>query len=259
MRAYVQQLLEGDPSYFCFNQTAYWFGERGYEVVRFDYPQLDEGFLDRGLLKHPDETIVAGGVKTIREALVRAGRPLPDVPNLPESLKPWIGRKFWTTTFGEIRSLVDKGSTVLPLHIKPLRHEKLFTGKVVQQRHDLVRLGAVDDAEPVLAQESVEFLSEWRAYVLRDRIVLVAHYRADPLLFPDPLRLRQALTAIGDHPIAFSMDWGITPRGETLLIEVNDGIALGNYGVKGAVYTAMIEARWRQLMGLPDNGIGERL
>jgi hypothetical protein len=154
---------------------------------------------------------------------------------------------------------MDKGSAVLPLHIKPLRREDLFSGRVVQHCHDLVRLGAVDDAEPVLAQEPVEFLSEWRAYVLRDRIALVAQYRGDPLLFPDPVRIRRALAAFGDRPIALSMDWGITPRGETLLIEVNDGIALGNYGLKGAIYIAMIEARWRQMMGLPDNGIGERL
>lgn len=109
MRAYVQQLLEDDASYLSFNQIAHWFRERGYEVVRFDYPQLDEGFLDRGLLKYPYETIVAGGVKTIREALIRAGRPVPNVPDLPECLKPWIARRFWTATFGEIRLLADEG------------------------------------------------------------------------------------------------------------------------------------------------------
>ena len=259
MRAYVQKVLKGETAYLSFNQIAYWFWERDYEVVRFDYPQLDEGFLDRGLLKHPDETIVAGGVKTIREALLRAGRPRPSVPNLPESLTPWIGRKFWTTTFAEIRLLANTGSTILPLHIKPLHQEKLFTGRIVQHPHDLARLGAVDDAEPILVQESVTFLSEWRAYVFRGRIVHVAWYRADPLLFPDSIRLKEALAAFDNHPIAFSMDWGVTLEGETLLIEVNDATALGNYGLRGEIHTAMIEARWRQLMGLPDNGIGERL
>lgn len=52
------------------------------------------------------------------------------------------------------------------------------------------------------------------------------------------------------------MDWGITAKGETVLIEVNDAVALGNYGLEGRLHTAMIEARWRQLMSLPDNGIG---
>lgn len=259
MRAYVQQLLEGDLSYLGFNQIAYWFKERGYEVVRFDYPQLDEGFLDRGLLKHPDETVVAGSVKTVQEALLRAGRPLPYVSDLPDGLKPWIGRNFWTTTLGDIRSLAESRSPLLPLHIKPLRQTKLFTGKVVHDRSDLARLGAVDDDEPVLAQDAVDFSSEWRAYVLRRRIVHVARYTANPLLFPNPVRLDEAIAAFEDQPIAFGMDWGITPSGETVLIEINDGFALGNYGLDGAIHTAMIEARWRELMGLPDNGIGERL
>jgi hypothetical protein len=259
MRAYVQKLLKGDTSYLSFNQIAYWFWEREYEVVRFDYPQLDEGFLDRGLLRYPDETIVAGGVKTMRDALQRAKRPLPNVPDLPESLMPWIGRKFWTTTFGEFLLLANEGSPPLPLHIKPLQHEKLFTGKVIQHPHDLARLGAVNDTEPILVQESVEFLAEWRAYIFRGRIVHVARYRGEPLLFPDSVNLKDALAAFHNPPIAFSMDWGVTPEGDTLLIEVNDATALGNYGLNGEIQTAMIEARWRQLMGLSDNGIGERL
>ncbi len=259
MRAYVQQMLESDVSYLSFNQTAYWFWERGYEVVRFDYPQLDDGFLDRGLLKHPEETIVAGSVKSIQEALVRAGRPQPIVPDLPDCLKPWIGRRFWTGSFGEIRSLALASSPMLPLHVKPLLRTKLFAGKVVQCSSDLARLGAVDDDEPILAQEPVEFRTEWRAYVLRSRIMHVARYHGNPLLFPNPVRLKDALVGFEDHPIAFSMDWGITATDETVLVEINDGIALGNYGLNGTIHTAMIEARWRQLMGLPDNGIGENL
>ena len=52
------------------------------------------------------------------------------------------------------------------------------------------------------------------------------------------------------------MDWGVTVDGRTLLVEVNDGYALGNYGVRGHQYTAVIECRWRELMGLDDSGVG---
>jgi len=63
--------------------------------------------------------------------------------------------------------------------------------------------------------------------------------------------------AFEDRPISFGMDWGITSAGPTILVEVNDGFSLGNYGLRGPEYTALIEARWRQLMGLPDNGVGD--
>jgi hypothetical protein len=52
------------------------------------------------------------------------------------------------------------------------------------------------------------------------------------------------------------MDWGLTAGGQTLLVEVNDGYAMENNGLHGMPFTAMIEARWRQLMGLEDNGVG---
>ena len=75
--------------------------------------------------------------------------------------------------------------------------------------------------------------------------------------FPNAQTMQLALEKFSDCPIGCGMDWGITSSGETLLVEVNDGFSLGNYGVRGYEYTALIEARWRELMGLPDNGVGE--
>lgn len=256
MRAYVQQLQKGDLSYLSFEQTAYWFEERDYEVIRFDYPQLEDRFLDRGLLKFPHETIVSGGVRTIRTALQRAGRHPVAMPSLPDCLDAWIERKYWTSTFGNIQKAFASDTATQRMHIKPLTHDKLFTGRIVQRSSDLARLGDVAESEPVLVQEPVEFVSEWRAYVLRKKILHVGHYLGEPLLFPDATRVRDALHAYEASPIGFSMDWGVTADGRTLLVEVNDGSSLGNYGLSGKAHTAIIEARWREMMGLPDNGVG---
>lgn len=258
MRAYVQQVELGVPTYANFERVAIGFWERGYEVIRFDYPQLTGGFLDRGLTRFSDETIVSGGVLTIREALQRAGRPAPPNIDLPESLKTFVGRRFWTSTLGEVRASVDQeGSPVV--HVKPLSHQKLFTGKLIRGTGDLIASARVADETPVLVQEPVEFVSEWRASILRHQIMNIAHYKGDPLLFPSPKVMQAGLDQFVDQPIALGMDWGVTSNGETLLIEVNDGFALGNYGLRSYVYTAMIEARWRELMGLSDNGIGMNL
>jgi hypothetical protein len=122
---------------------------------------------------------------------------------------------------------------------------------------DLIASAAVPDNTPVLAQQRIEFVSEWRVSILRDKILNVANYKGNPLLFPDVGMMQSAIEAFTERPIAFGMDWGITASGQTLLVEVNDGYALGNYGLNGMPFTAMIEARWRQLMGLPDNGVGD--
>lgn len=259
MRAYVQKGNEGDANYFNLEQTAYGFWERGYEIIRFCYPELGEGNLDRGLLKFPDETIVSGGVGTIREALQRAGRPIPENLDLPEVLKPWIGRNYWKSTLAEIRMNVESGEVQKPVHVKPMFHHKKFKGTIVREFRDLIPSASVDGDTPVLVQEVVSFVSEWRAYILRGQIVNVSNYLGDSLVFPDSQIMQAALDSFEMCPIAFGMDWGITADGDTLIVEVNDGFALGNYGVRLFEFTAMIEARWRELMGLSDNGVGERL
>jgi hypothetical protein len=137
-----------------------------------------------------------------------------------------------------------------------LLHSKLFKGVVVYGLRDLIASASLPDNTPVLAQQKVEFVSEWRVSVLRDKILKVAHYRGNPLLFPDVSSIQSAVESFSDRPIAFGMDWGITASGQTLLVEVNDGYSLSNFGLEGMPFTAMIEARWRELMGLEDNGVG---
>eukprot|EP00456_Euglypha_rotunda_P022573 TRINITY_DN18_c4_g1_i9.p3 TRINITY_DN18_c4_g1~~TRINITY_DN18_c4_g1_i9.p3 ORF type:complete len:242 (+),score=38.21 TRINITY_DN18_c4_g1_i9:2287-3012(+) len=236
-------------------ETAHWFGQRGYEVIWFDIADISTGQLDDDLLNNPNEMVVRGGVGTIRQVLQRAGRPAPPNIDLPASLSKWIGRRFWQSTMGKIRSIVNSPE-FQPVHIKPLNWHKLFKGTVVRAFRDLIPSASVSSEEPVLVQELVEFVSEWRAFILRDNVLNVGNYRGNPLKFPDPDIVASAVSAFEDRPISFGMDWGITTTGQTLLVEVNDGFSLGNYGLRGPEYTALIEARWRQLMGLPDNGVG---
>ena len=157
---------------------------------------------------------------------------------------------------GEVRQWSEITPNRLPVHIKPRDRHKLFTGKVVQGYRDFISLSGVPEDEPVLAQEVVDLVSEWRATVLRGKVLNVAHYKGNALSFPDANVIVAAVKAFTSAPIGYGMDWAVTADGRTLLVEVNDGFALGNYGVRGHQYTSLIECRWRQLMGLSDNGVG---
>jgi hypothetical protein len=258
MRAWVQQIEPTSPYYLASVQAAHWFGQRGYEIIPFHTNEIELGRLDEDLLTKPDEMVLRGGVGTVCRALVRAGRPYPPHLDLPESLAAWQGRQVRHSTLGVVRREVETPS-FKACHIKPTQTHKLFTGMVVRAFRDLIPTAHLPDDVPILLQGFVEFVSEWRASVLRDRIVHVGYYRGDPLLFPAADCMRSALDAFHDRPIACAMDWGVTRSGETLLVEVNDAYSLGNYGVRGPEYTAMIEARWRELMGLKDNGAGRNL
>ncbi|HBN74909.1 MAG TPA: hypothetical protein DD473_03615 [Planctomycetaceae bacterium] len=259
MRVLVQQINKGQPTYDNFERSAYWFWERGYEVIRFRYEELNSGKFDELLIHEADSTIVRAGVGTVLLALQRAGRTAPQIYDLPRDLWPYTARRIWESTLGEFRSEATNSEFEPAIHIKPLIHQKMFTGLVVSKFSNLIPTAHLDDDVQILCQETLCFESEWRSYILRDRILQVCCYKGNPLLFPDPSLMQKAIPAFQDRPIAFSLDWAVTTSGATVLVEVNDGFSLGNYGLPGHLYTAMVEARWRQMMGLPDNLVGEML
>lgn len=236
-------------------QTCHWFEERGYNVTRFAKEDLIKGEYNC-VLSDKENVIVYGGGIVVREALKQLGVPEPTNLDLPESLLNFLGRKIRIGTLGEIRKIESQNPELLPLHIKPAKKHKLFPGMLISKFADLLPTSWVKDDEPVIIQEPVDFVSEWRATILRNKIINIAHYKGDPCCFPNVKTMEAGLVEFVARPIGFAMDWGITSQGQTLLVEVNDGYALGNYGVRGHLYTALVECRWRELLGLSDNGVG---
>lgn len=49
-------------------------------------------------------------------------------------------------------------------------------------------------------------------------------------------------------PAAYVLDWGVTAKGETVLVEANDGMSFGHYGLPPVSYARMIAARWYELV-----------
>ncbi len=256
MKVYSLKAKQGEPRYLAMVQANHWFWQRGYQVEPFDREQLEAGELDTDLLEDIENTIVYGSVAIVRDAVRRANRPAPPNLDFPVELKPFLGRQISETTMREVRRWEHFQPERLPVHIKPRDHHKLFNGKVVSAYRDLIGLASVPSEEPLIVQEIVQFVSEWRASILRGRVLNIAHYKGQAMRFPNPAVILEAIEHFTQAPIGYAMDWGVTSDGRTLLVEVNDGFALGNYGVPGYLYTALIECRWRELMGLDDSGVG---
>ncbi len=53
-------------------------------------------------------------------------------------------------------------------------------------------------------------------------------------------------------PAAYAMDFGVTDSGATILVEVNDGYSLGNYGLDSLLYAKLLSARWAELTNTID-------
>jgi hypothetical protein len=75
----------------------------------------------------------------------------------------------------------------------------------------------------------------------------MSHYDGDPRLSPsdeliDACRHR-LLDIAGD-----AVDLGVLTDGRSALVEVNDGFAVGRYGLEPGAYAEMLLTRWRQLV-----------
>lgn len=64
--------------------------------------------------------------------------------------------------------------------------------------------------------------------------------------------IENAVRDYKDIPAGCSLDFGVTDDGRTLLIEMNDGLALGCYGLPDEEYAKLPMARWAELNGTKD-------
>jgi hypothetical protein len=221
---------------------------RGFQFLGYDVRY----FLPEELPELPltPETPVVGGMGTTRAAIEQVAGHLPSLVGFPAALVPYLGRECWRTTPGEVR---EAGR--YPVFLKPYQDAKFFTGKVFGSSAELTALmeprpnrPAMTEDFPLLAQEPLAFLSEWRFFILRGSVLGASHYAGDALLFPAAGVVRLALGAFRGAPAGYSADFGVTDDGRTLLVEINDGYSLGSGGLVANLYAELLEARWNEMM-----------
>lgn len=183
----------------------------------------------------------------------------PDLPDYPEILSKFLGRRIWKDTIDSIAN--DESKWSAGYFVKPLR-EKAFTGKVIKSTQDLIGCGNYSENYEVFVSEQIDILAEWRIYVLYDEIVGIFPYT--PTLegkdttykyYFDPIvvgNLMETFSRWENRPTACSIDICLTRDKRTLMLEMNDAYALGNYGLHHILYAKMISARWSQLLGRED-------
>lgn len=212
------------------------FRYRGIETVPFyGFGDID-GLQDLG-----PEVGIVGYIGDVHAALRKLGRPIPQVLDYPEELRPFIRRKLRQTILQEVR---ESGKEMF---VKPVPH-KLFTGFVWRgTKDDRIRLAPYESQTPVWVSPVVNFRSEYRAFILDGEIQDVRLYRGYWGEVPFPRWVEEAVRAFKSAPRAYALDFGVTLGGRSLLVEVNDAYALGNYGLRSIPYSQMIEARWKEM------------
>ena len=184
----------------------------------------------------PDRLAVPiGTVEWTRAYAAGLGVDLPDPETYPAALRPWFKRRVRVGCFHE----------AYPSEfVKPLRC-KAFTGAIRSQVDE-----AVDPDEPCWICDPVEFLAEWRIYILEGQIVGWGQYGEGDDAEPNLAQVASMLAA-WRGPAGWALDVGRLADGRQVLVEANDGWALGYYkGCPPEQYLRVIAARWAELAGL---------
>lgn len=203
----------------------------------------------RGMITFEDCTLVAGSVPFLKHVLRTLGKPLPAENSYPACLNHLLYREVKKLkTLREAKAFLDKGTSFF---IKPA-DLKRFTGFVTQFSDDFRFLGCSEHI-PAYISTTVTFLSEWRCYVANGKLLDVkfANNGGDRKILPDMHVIEAAVRTLTDAkaPAGYAVDFGVLDTGQTALVELNDGFALGAYdNISGETYMEVIQSRWKELV-----------
>lgn len=152
----------------------YGFRELGAEII--PYHSLDEIYD-----KVQREDIVLDYILQCNEIFKKFGVE-PYVPDYPEKLTKYLGRKIWEDTIDSISRDEKKWSA--GVFVKPKKN-KVFTGKVISDIYDLVGCGNHSENYEVICSEALKINAEWRCFIMYDKLVDVRPYG----LILDPSRV----------------------------------------------------------------------
>lgn len=208
-----------------------------------------------------------GSVAYLQACMAVAGIAEPDNLTYHPSVRPYLGRRVYSWTAGELKAV----PIPRPIFVKPAR-TKLFTGFILvpgkalsdydtDVQEDFAAYLACREDEELWTSENKPFQSEWRYYVSDGQSTGFCRYDRDgseTAPAPDAVVVNRTIDAVWSalgHP--FAIDIGVyAGSGKTGVVELNDAWALGLYASGyGAptpeAYTRLLWARWKSLPTLP--------
>lgn len=245
MRTFVRRDSRGEYASPNFAVAAEGFRQLGREVVGYG----DVSEIVQGLTR---DDIVVDFVDESRQALEHLGVALPAVPTYPGDLARFLGRKIWASTINRVAASPEEW----PVFVKPRDDSKNFTGVLVRSTRDLIGCGDPEYNTPVWCSAPLRFLREWRCFVRSGEIVDVRPYKGDWRVHHDSAVIEDAVSAWKEQPQGCALDFGLDEHRRTVLVEVNDGFALGAYGLLPIEYARLLAARWTELVDVTPHGGG---
>ena len=235
------QAKDGAPEDEAFHKAWHGFRKRKIECTL-----VESEVIESGTLQLSRSTLVAGGIRTVENAMRQIGMHPPLANNLPDELSAFFGRSILKTTLGEVRRDWNSREP-RQCFLKPLNQNKLFPAIALFDRDDLASLNSLSPDTQVIVSEYVLFESEWRVFVVDREIIGMSHYQGNCFTYPDASTIKSAVGEFLSAPAGYGIDFGVLDSGKTVLVEANDGYSLGSYSLNSVDYSRLLEARWTEL------------
>lgn len=165
----------------------------------------------------------------------------------------YIDRKIETFDVGEIRWVP------IPSFMKPVK-TKLFNGFIFrgldysyEDEYDKEQINALMHlpmGEELYVSTIVDFVAEWRLYVINRELVAVARYDANDEEYDEDLMLNFASGPLNQSPYrTYCLDIGLLSDGSYQVVELNDAWAIGKYkDIDNADYFRLLISRWCEIV-----------
>lgn len=214
----------------------------GFEIVEFDGDDIENT-----LLCYPiniDKDVIIASVQASNEFFKAGGINPPTYIGYPIELENYLGRQVCEIFFSDIPDYD------YPYFIKPSNDVKKFTGTVIENDFGLNILrdyDGVKDEDSVLLSNVINIVSEYRCFVHENELKGIQYYLGDFREYPDVSVIDNMILDYKSSNVAYTLDVGVTDKGETILIEVNDMWAIGSYGMNARIYALMCVRRMREI------------
>ena len=193
--------------------------------------------------------IMIGSVDAINYFFKECGIESPKHIGYPSELNEWefLLREIKTIKFKDLEDTFVS----FPIFIKPKNDVKLFTGEIIKNRksYEFMRdtYKQITPDTEIYVSTIVNFISEYRCFVHNGQLRGIQYYTGDFRVFPDSKVIENMVDTYKSCPIAYALDVGITDKGDTVLVEVNDMWGTGSYGFNAKEYVRMTIDRFQEI------------
>jgi hypothetical protein len=251
-------LMDRNGDYFDRNQfeLAEGFGELGIAIQRYKRQEL----LFNEISITPND-IFCGTIDTCRSAFRRLKIQEPVIDTYPESIlnhpSDIMGNIKRNITLRTLHDVINSFDEANPIFMKPVK-TKMFEGKVINTKYEMDFYKTGFDLDMmVYVSNVVDIREEYRAFIHNGKIENISHYKGSICNGPSEAYIEQIVEDLDIKSCFYCIDIAVyedcnkdyysVPENRKMVLEVNDGWALGNYSMDSVTYAQCIMDRWQEI------------